>query len=100
MAWMNQVTTLYDLPLEIAYDKLDANANYMIRVAYTGRFRSRMKMTADGILVHDFMKTGIQPIYEFPIPEEALKDGKVVFSWTCGEAERGAQVSEIWIMKR
>jgi hypothetical protein len=59
-----------------------------------------MKMTADGILVHDFIKTGIQPMYEFPIPSEALKDGKVTFSWTCGEAERGAQVSEIWIIKK
>jgi hypothetical protein len=58
-----------------------------------------MKMMADDILVHDFIKTGIQPIYEFPIPAEALLDGKVIFSWTCGEAERGAQVSEIWIFK-
>ena len=57
-------------------------------------------MTADGIQIHDFIKTGIQPIYEFPIPKKAFSDGKVTFSWTCGEAERGAQVSEIWIMKK
>lgn len=99
MAWMNQVTTLYDLPLEIEYDDLDADASYTIKIAYTGRFRSRMKMNADGIEIHDFIKTGIQPIYEFPIPADAIKDGKVTFSWTCGEAERGAQVSEIWIIK-
>lgn len=99
MAWMNQVTTLYDLPLEIEYDNLDQNASYVIKVAYTGRFRSRMKMMADGIQVHNFIKTGIQPIYKFPIPAEAIHDGKVTFSWTCGEAERGAQVSEIWIVK-
>ncbi len=100
MSWMNQVTTLYDLPLEIRYENLDAEASYTIKVAYTGRFRSRMKMTGDGIQIHDFIKTGIQPIYEFPIPKEALKDGKVTFSWTCGEAERGAQVSEVWIIKK
>ncbi len=99
MAWMNQVTALYDQPLEIEYKNLDPNADYTIRIAYTGRFRSNMKMMADGILVHDFIRTGIQPVYEFPIPSEALKDGKVVFTWTCGEAERGAQVSEIWIIK-
>ncbi len=99
ISWMNQVTALYDLPLEIHYDKLDPNSTYTVRVAYTGRFRSRMKMAADGLPVHDFIQTGIQPIYEFPIPAEAVKDGKVTFSWTCGEAERGSQVSEIWIIR-
>lgn len=100
MAWMNQVTTLYDQPLEIRYDNLDPDSEYSIRVSYTGRFRSRMRMEADGIEVHDFIKTGIQPTYELPIPQEALADGEVTFSWTCGEAERGSQVSEIWIIKK
>tara|TARA_Y100001980_G_scaffold46355_1_gene30654 strand:+ start:71581 stop:74001 length:2421 start_codon:yes stop_codon:yes gene_type:complete len=99
-AWMNQVTTLYDQPLEIMYDNLDPDGEYSIRVSYTGRFRSRMRMEADGIEVHDFIKTGIQPTYEFPIPQKALEDGEVTFSWTCGEAERGSQVSEIWIIKK
>ena len=99
MAWMNQVTALYDQPLEVEYKNLDPHASYTIRVAYTGRFRSNMKMIADGIQIHDFIRTGIQPVYEFPIPQEALKDGRVTFTWTCGEAERGAQVSEIWIIK-
>jgi len=47
-----------------------------------------------------FVKTGIQPICEYPIPAEAIEDGEVTFSWTCGEAKRGAQVSEIWIIKK
>ncbi|MBN7811941.1 hypothetical protein J0A68_13390 [Algoriphagus sp. H41] len=98
-AWMHQVTALYDLPLEIFYDRLDPESTYTIRVAYTGRFRSRMKMTADGLPVHDYIQTGSQPIYEFPLPSEAIKDGNVTFAWTCGEAGRGAQVSEIWIIR-
>jgi hypothetical protein len=100
MAWMNCVNTLYDQPLENEYNDLDPNSEYLIRVAYTGRFRSRMKLTADGITVHELMQTGEKPIYEFPIPAEALNDGKVTFSWTCGEAERGSQVSEIWIIRK
>ncbi|XOV94133.1 MAG: hypothetical protein ACFHWX_05385 [Bacteroidota bacterium] len=100
VAWMNQVTTLYDQPLEIFYENLDPESEYAIKVSYTGRFRSRMRMTADGIEVHEFIKTGIIPTYEFPIPAKALEDGKVTFSWTCGEAERGSQVSEIWIIKK
>ena len=98
-AWMNQVTTLYDQPLEIEYDNLDPKSSYSVRVAYTGRFRSKMKMVADDILVHDFIQTGIQPIYEFQIPQDAVTDGKVIFKWTCGEGERGSQVAEIWILK-
>ncbi|MEZ5106397.1 MAG: alpha-glucuronidase family glycosyl hydrolase [Draconibacterium sp.] len=100
MSWMNQVTTLYDQPLEIKYENLDPNSSYIIRVAYTGRFRSKMKMSADGITVHDLIQTGIQPIYEFPVPEKAVADGKVIFQWTCGEGERGSQVSEIWLIKK
>ncbi|SDL81190.1 alpha-glucuronidase family glycosyl hydrolase [Kriegella aquimaris] len=99
LAWMNQVTTLYDQPLEIVYNNLDPKSSYKIRVAYTGRFRSRIKMTADDILVHDFIKTGVQPIYEFKIPEDAIKDGDLKLEWTCGEGERGSQVSEIWIIR-
>ncbi len=100
MAWMNQVTALYDQPLMIGYDHLDPNGSYTIRIAYTGRFRSRMKMMADDLLVHDFIQTGLQPIYEFQVPKGAVADGHVTFTWTCGEGERGAQVSEIWIIKQ
>ncbi|MCY1723193.1 hypothetical protein OU798_22785 [Prolixibacteraceae bacterium Z1-6] len=100
IAWMNQVTTLYDQPLEIVYENLDPKSSYTIRVAYTGRFRSRMKLMADEILVHDFLQTGIQPIYEFQVPQKAISDGEVIFRWTCGEGERGSQVSEIWLIKK
>lgn len=99
MSWMNQITTLYDQPLEIVYDQLDPKGSYTIRIAYTGRFRSRMKMTADDIPIHNFIKTGIQPIYEFEIPSAAISDGVVELEWTCGEGERGSQVSEIWIIR-
>ena len=99
LAWMNQVTTLYDQPLELRYDNLDPRGDYTVRVAYTGRFRSRMKMTADGLLIHDFMETGIEPVYDFQIPAEAIKDGILELKWTCGEGERGSQVSEIWIIR-
>jgi len=99
LSWMHQVTTLYDVPLEIVYDNLDPKSNYTIKIAYTGRFPSKIKMVADDISVHDYIKTGIQPIYEFEVPTEALSDGKVEFIWTCGEGERGSQVAEIWIIK-
>ncbi|GLU54103.1 alpha-glucuronidase family glycosyl hydrolase [Dyadobacter frigoris] len=99
--WMKQVKTLYDQPLKIHYDELDPKADYRIRIAYTGRFRSRMKMTTDdGQVVHDFIQTGETPIYEFDVPKAAISDGAVTFIWNCGEGERGSQVTEIWLIKK
>jgi hypothetical protein len=98
-AWMMQVNTLYDTPLKIRYDQLNPDLEYTLKVAYTGRFRSRMRLEVDGgIEVHDFIQTGQQPIYEFDLPKEAYQDGEITFSWTCGEGERGAQVAELWLM--
>tara|TARA_R110002049_G_scaffold104888_1_gene251504 strand:+ start:8676 stop:11117 length:2442 start_codon:yes stop_codon:yes gene_type:complete len=100
MSWMNQVTTLYDEPLKMIYNGLDPKGSYIIKVAYTGRFRSKIKLTAENTLVHDFITTGIQPIYEFKIPSAALKDGVLELEWNCGEGERGSQVSEIWLINQ
>lgn len=100
-AWMSQVNTLYDQPLKIKYDNLDSSATYKMRITYTGRFRSRVKLVAnDHIVIHDFLQTGQKPVYEFDIPHEATAHGKVVFSWSCGEGERGSQVTEVWLMKK
>ena len=99
--WMKQAKTLYDQPLKIHYDELDPKADYRIRIAYTGRFRSRMKMTTDdGQVIHDFIKTGETPVFEFDLPKAAITDGKVTFIWTCGEGERGSQVTEIWLIRK
>ncbi|MCM4167184.1 hypothetical protein DHD08_05750 [Arenibacter sp. H213] len=100
LSWMNQVTSLYDEPLKMVYNNLDPKGSYIIKVAYTGRFLSKIKLTAENTLVHDFITTGVQPIYEFKIPTAALQDGVLELEWTCGEGERGAQVSEIWIVNQ
>ncbi|HZK93987.1 MAG TPA: alpha-glucuronidase family glycosyl hydrolase, partial [Prolixibacteraceae bacterium] len=105
LAWMNQINTLYDTPLEMEYDNLDPKAEYTLRIAYTGRFRSNMKLVADGVMIHDFIRMGTKPLFEFSLPKEVTKDGKVKFTWTCGtddggEDERGSQVAEIWLIKK
>lgn len=101
LAWMHQVTSLYDQPLVITYKNLNPAATYRLKVAYTGRFRSKMKLIANKKhLIHDLIQTGIQPIYEFDIPPHILEDGVLELSWTCGEGERGSQVAEIWIIKK
>ena len=99
-AWMTQVTTLYDTRLLLQYDNLDPNSSYILRVAYTGRFNSKLRLVADEkYLIHDFIQTGKNPIYEFPVPGGAVADGSVKLSWTCGEGQRGTQVAEIWLIR-
>ncbi|MFT3748778.1 MAG: hypothetical protein QM768_10695 [Agriterribacter sp.] len=100
-AWMTQINTLYDQPLQIKYENLDTTATYKMRITYTGRFRSRVKLVANGnIVIHDFLQTGQKPLHEFDIPHEATASGRVVFTWNCGEGERGSQVTEIWLTKK
>lgn len=98
--WMSQINTLYDTPLKIKYTDLDTSASYKIRITYTGRFRSKVKLTANDILVHDFLQTGETPVHEFDIPKEATASGSVIFTWVCDEGQRGSQVSEIWLIRK
>jgi hypothetical protein len=105
LASMNQINTLYDTPLEIEYDNLDPDAEYTLRISYTGRFQSNIKLVADGVTIHDYIRMGTRPLFEFPLSKEITKDGKVLFTWTCGqndkgEGERGSQVAEIWLIRK
>jgi hypothetical protein len=91
--------------LEIEYDNLDPTAEYKLKIAYTGRFRSNMKLVADGEMIHNYIRMGTKPMYEFDLPAKITADGKVRFTWTCGdddkgEGERGSQVAEIWVVKK
>jgi hypothetical protein len=105
IAWMNQINTLYDTPLEMSYDSLDPEATYLLRIAYTGRFRSSIKLMADGELIHTYIRMGKKPILEFMLPKKITEDGQVKLTFSCGqedggEGERGTQVAEIWLIKK
>jgi len=100
LAWMNQLTTLYETPLSLLFEDLDPSSTYTLKVAYTGRFRARIQLTADDIFtIHDLIKTGTTPVMTFEIPKEATKDSRLKLTWTCGEGERGAQLAEIWLIR-
>jgi len=101
LAWMRQIGTLYDQPLQVHYDDLDSLAAYRLRICYTGRFKAKIRcMTDDGHLVHEYLQTGDQPIYEFDLPRAATSDGRLDLIFSCAQAERGAQISEIWLMRK
>jgi hypothetical protein len=104
LAWMEQINTLYFTPLEMEFADLDPSAEYILRIAYTGRFRSKIKLEANGETIHDFIRMGTQPLFEFPLPKKVTGTGKVTLNWNCaqndkGEGERGSQVAEVWIIR-
>jgi hypothetical protein len=99
LAWMNQITTLYETPLNVVYENLDSESSYTLRAAYTGRFRAKIQLTADDkFQIHEMRETGKVPISEFLIPNEATKDGRLKLTWTCPEGQRGSQVAELWLI--
>jgi hypothetical protein len=99
LAWMNQITTLYDTPLNVIYEDLNPESSYTLRVTYTGRFNSTIQLTADDkFQIHEMRETGKVPISEYPIPKEATKDGRLKLTWTCPEGQRGSQVAELWLI--
>jgi hypothetical protein len=99
LAWMNQITTLYETPLNVVYESLHPHSRYILKVAYTGRFQSKIQLTADDkFRIHKMIKTGKTPVNEFSIPKEATRDGKLKLTWACAEGQRGAQVAEIWLI--
>ena len=99
LAWMNQISTLYDTPLNVIYENLDPESSYTLRVTYTGRFRAKIQLTADDkFQIHEIMQTGTTPVHEFSIPKEATGDGRLKLTWTCPKGQRGSQVAELWLM--
>ncbi|MHC4171416.1 MAG: hypothetical protein ACYTBX_02790 [Planctomycetota bacterium] len=101
LAWKNQACVIYETPLRFFWDNLDPAARYKIRVAYTGRRGKMIRLVANDVYnIHDLVSTLNPPIREFDIPVEATSGGKLELRWDCGEGQRGAQVSEIWLIKK
>ncbi|MBZ5857593.1 hypothetical protein [Flavihumibacter profundi] len=43
-----------------------------------------MKLVADEVTIHNYIRMGTKPLFEIPLLKEITQDGKVRFSWTCG----------------
>jgi hypothetical protein len=106
-SWWDEAEALYDAPLEMIYPDLDRTARYRIRVVYAGdSTRPKIRLTAgDGIEVHGLISRPVpfQPL-EFDIPGEATATGTLHLKWYreagLGDAGRGLQVAEVWLMRR
>ena len=106
-SWWDHAEALYDAPLELAYHQLDPQAQYKIRVVYAGdSVRPKIRLTAnDKIEIHPLLARPVpfQPL-EFDIPRPATAGGELRLKWYreagLGDAGRGLQVAEVWLMKK
>ena len=99
LAWKSQAYAIYETELSFMYDDLDPDASYRIRVVY-GTKGEKIRLVADSEhRIHGLIDTNPKRTQEFAIPREATADGELRLTWSCGEAQRGVQVSEIWLLR-
>jgi hypothetical protein len=96
LAWKKQACTLYETPLRLAYDHLDPDAAYSVRVVFNGDedWNKLIRLVANGAYV---VHGGINPhkhIQEFPIPRQATAQGHLELEWS------HAAVAEVWLIRQ
>lgn len=106
-SWYTHADGLFATPMVLHYQDLDPEAAYKVRVVYAGdNFRWKVRLaTIDGVEIHPWMDKPkpVAPI-EFNIPPSETARGKLTLLFTAdptrGGNGRGAQVAEVWLMKK
>jgi hypothetical protein len=106
-SWVTYAGALYDEPLILAYDDLNPQVRYRVRITYAGEdYALPMRLVAnDRFEIHPPRNRHSNPeTVEFDIPPEATATGKLKLAWTrpagAGGSGRGAQVAEVWLLPR
>ena len=107
LAWKRWAESLFDAPLELRYPNLDPNAQYKVRVVYSGDSPEKKirLVAAENTEVHPFIAKPlpIRPL-EFDIPMDATRKGDLTLKWFrqpgLGGNGRGCQVAEVWLIKK
>ena len=107
VAWKRWAEALFDAPLELRYPNLDPDAQYKVRVVYSGDSPDKKirLMAAENTEVHPFISKPlpIRPL-EFDIPLDATRKGDLTLKWFrepgLGGDGRGCQVAEVWLIKK
>ena len=107
LAWKRWAEALFEAPLRLHYPELDPEAQYKVRVVYAGDApRIKIRLACEGgPEIHPLIAKPQPPApLEFDIPREATAVGELTLAWTrepgLGGNGRGAQVAEVWLLKR
>ncbi|MCB9769927.1 MAG: hypothetical protein H6752_17145 [Candidatus Omnitrophica bacterium] len=90
-----------DWPVGMRYEHLDPEASYTIRI--TGQGDSLLRIDGE-IATHTVYGKKIGEFKEFPIPKEALADGKIELTWDKPDEEHlnwreQSHLAEVWLLK-
>ena len=69
-AWLTQAGIYYDQPLKLTFDGFDPAATYRVRIVYVGeanKFRSHVRLDADGCRIHDAIRLSGDVVREFDL---------------------------------
>jgi hypothetical protein len=107
LAWKRWAEALFDAPLRLHYPSLDPLARYKVRVVYAGdESRVKIRLVCEGGReIHPFIAKPQPPVpLEFDVPPEATAGGELTLAWSreprLGGNGRGAQVAEVWLLKK
>jgi hypothetical protein len=107
IAWKRWGESLFDAPFQMQYKDLDPQAQYRIRIVYSGEARRiKIRLMANGTHeVHGFIERPLpQKPLEFDIPTEATRGGELNLAWTreqgLGGNGRGCQLCEVWLIRK
>ncbi|MCX6619548.1 MAG: hypothetical protein NTY38_00410, partial [Acidobacteria bacterium] len=109
LSWASYAMSGRRAPVHMRYTGLDPEARYRVRVVYSGGLVSQeqgIRLLANGsIVVHPYLKKPqpVRPV-EFDVPLEATRGGELTLDWdreaTPSGRSRGAEVAEVWLMKK
>jgi len=106
-SWLSVSGAMNDTPLKMRYDGLDPQAQYQIRVVYSGGdTEAKVKLLANGSHeIHGWLTrpAPVKPL-EFDIPKAATASGKLELTFSKEPGlrgnGRGMDVGEVWIIRK
>ncbi len=95
-------TQLFQFTPELAYDKLDPNTDYLIRVSGYGE--ALLRANGERLKPTKYEK-GFEQFKEFPLPKELIKDGKLIITFDTPDEEhlnwrKQSRVTDVWVLKQ
>ena len=107
LAWKRWAEALFDAPLRLHYPALDPQSTIQGARGLRGRLAAREDSMAceGGPEIHpSHRQAAAAGPLEFDIPPEATAGGELTLAWTrepgLGGNGRGAQVAEVWLLRR
>ncbi|TVY11168.1 hypothetical protein [Paenibacillus cremeus] len=104
LAWLTQLTTFYKAPLTLKYEHLDNDSDYILKVSYSGFMTARsgpMQLIAnDRHVLAEGLRVNVPILQqEYFVPREAIRDGKLLLSWSTAPDRVGPYAAEVWLMR-